>query len=555
MKKNEWLKMKKSSFIEGTLIATLAIVITKIFGMLYVIPFYATVGTKGSALYAYAYNIYVIFLDLSSAGIPVAMSKIIKEYNTLGQNEAKVRAYKLGKKIVTIISLTAFLLLFFLAEPIAYLILGELEGGNSIRDVGFVIRCVSFAILVIPYLSVTKGYLQGHNIINVSSVSQVIEQIVRIAIILGGSYLALNVFHLSLTTSVGIAVFGAFIGGLTAIMYIMVKIKNSKKELGLVKHRHKDKISNHEIVKKIISYAVPFIIIDIAINVYNFVDMVFISRTFVHLGYNAEVTEFVTTSVATWAPKIGMVVTSIAMGLTVSLIPNIVEAFTLKKWKVVEQRINKALQIILVTCLPMVVGISLLARPIWAIFYGDNPLGSSILAMSIITVLFFNLNIITNSTLQSLNKFKEVYLATLIGYLTNALLDIPLMLLFHRLGFIPFYGALAATIIGTSLSIFIALYKIKKEHKLKYKETVAMAKKLVFPTVLMSMIVIGLKMLIPVNYNSALSCIIYVAIISLAGAFIYLTITFKQKTLQAIFGQEYLAKIIKKLTFGKVSLD
>lgn len=555
MKKNEWLKMKKSSFIEGTLIATLAIVITKIFGMLYVIPFYATVGTKGSALYAYAYNIYVIFLDLSSAGIPVAMSKIIKEYNTLGQNEAKVRAYKLGKKIVTIISLTAFLLLFFLAEPIAYLILGELEGGNSIRDVGFVIRCVSFAILVIPYLSVTKGYLQGHNIINVSSVSQVIEQIVRIAIILGGSYLALNVFHLSLTTSVGIAVFGAFIGGLTAIMYIMIKIKNSKKELGLVKHRHKDKISNHEIVKKIISYAVPFIIIDIAINVYNFVDMVFISRTFVHLGYNAEVTEFVTTSVATWAPKIGMVVTSIAMGLTVSLIPNIVEAFTLKKWKVVEQRINKALQIILVTCLPMVVGISLLARPIWAIFYGDNPLGSSILAMSIITVLFFNLNIITNSTLQSLNKFKEVYLATLIGYLTNALLDIPLMLLFHKLGFIPFYGALAATIIGTSLSIFIALYKIKKEHKLKYKETVAMAKKLVIPTVLMSMMVIGLKMLIPVNYDSALSCIIYVAIISLVGAFIYLTITFKQKTLQTIFGQEYLAKIIKKLTFGKVSLD
>ena len=66
MKKNEWFKMKKSSFVEGTIIATLAIVIVKILGMLYVIPFYAMLTIQGSALYAYAYNIYVIFLDIST---------------------------------------------------------------------------------------------------------------------------------------------------------------------------------------------------------------------------------------------------------------------------------------------------------------------------------------------------------------------------------------------------------------------------------------------------------------------------------------------------------
>ena len=95
--------MKKSSFIEGTVIATFAIVITKILGMLYVIPFYAMVGVQGSALYAYAYNIYVIFLDISSAGLPVAISKIIKEYNTLGEMDAKVRAYRLGVKIISFV--------------------------------------------------------------------------------------------------------------------------------------------------------------------------------------------------------------------------------------------------------------------------------------------------------------------------------------------------------------------------------------------------------------------------------------------------------------------
>ena len=59
--KVKWLKMKKSSFVEGTFIATAAIIFVKILGMLYVIPFYAIVGTEGAALYAYAYNIYNIF--------------------------------------------------------------------------------------------------------------------------------------------------------------------------------------------------------------------------------------------------------------------------------------------------------------------------------------------------------------------------------------------------------------------------------------------------------------------------------------------------------------
>ena len=173
--KNEWFEVKKSSFLEGTIIATLAIVITKIMGMLYVIPFYAMVGEQGSALYAYAYNIYIIFLDISSAGLPIAISKIIKEYNTLKMYDAKMRAYKIGKRIITILSITIFVILFVFARTIATLILGELSGGNTIEDVTFVIRAVSFAILVIPYLSVSKGFLQGHNIINISSISQVIE--------------------------------------------------------------------------------------------------------------------------------------------------------------------------------------------------------------------------------------------------------------------------------------------------------------------------------------------------------------------------------------------
>lgn len=548
--------MKKSGFIEGTVIATAAIVITKILGMLYVIPFYAMIGIQGSALYAYAYNIYVIFLDISSAGLPVAISKIIKEYNTLGMMDAKVRAYRLGKKIINFVSIAAFIILFVFAEAIASLILGDLQGGNTIADVAFVIRCVSFAILVIPFLSVSKGYLQGHNIINVSSFSQVIEQVVRIAVILGGSYIALNILHLSLTTSVGIAVFGAFAGGLAAIMYILFNMRKHKKELSLSENVKKDKITDKEIIKKLISYAVPFIIIDVGVSVYNFVDMVLISRTMTGLGFDAATTEFITSSVSAWAGKISMVVNSIAMGLTVSLIPNIVEAFTLKKWELVESRLNKALQIILVTCIPMVLGISLLATPIWSVFYGTEQLelGGLVLAVYIFVSLFFNLYMVTSSTLQSLNKFKAVYFTTLLGYITNALLDVPFMLICNALGLEPFIGAILASVCGYSLSVFTALRVLKKEQKLKYGDTFKTLLKTLVPATVMVVVVLLLKMVVPVNYASKASCILYIAVISIIGAIVYLVIAYKQGLLDKVFGREYLNKIVKKITFGKINL-
>ena len=553
MKRNKWLKMKKSSFIEGTVIATLAIVITKILGMLYVIPFYAIIGVQGSALYAYAYNIYVIFLDISSAGLPVAISKIIKEYNTLGMMDAKVRAYKVAKKIISFISVAAFIVLFLFAGNLASLILGDLQGGNTISDVTFVIRCVSFAILVIPFLSVSKGYLQGHNIINVSSISQVIEQVVRIIVILGGSYLGLKVLNLSLTTSVGIAVFGAFAGGFAAMLYIFINMRKNKKELSLEEVEKKDDISNREILKKIISYALPFIIIDVAVSLYNFIDMVLISRTMGYLGYDAATTEFVTSSVATWANKINVIVNSVAMGLTVSLIPNIVEAFTLKKWSLVEKRLNKAIQIILVTCIPMVLGISFLAKPIWNIFYGNSnlELGSIVLGVSIFGALFYNIYMITSMTLQSLNKFKAVYFTTFLGYLTNAFLDVPLMLLCQHLNLQPFIGALLASILGYSLASFGALIILRKHHHLKYHESYKMFAKILVPSFCMMLAVFFVARLCPISYNSRTSCIFYVFLTSVSGAIVYLFIAYKMKILDNVFGKEYLDRIIRKLTFNK----
>lgn len=100
--------MKKNSFIEGALISTIGIVLCKILGLLYVIPFRAIVGVEGSVLYGYAYTIYSVFAGLSSNGIPSAMSKTVSEYNTLGYYNSQERAYKIGKYIINGIGIVSF---------------------------------------------------------------------------------------------------------------------------------------------------------------------------------------------------------------------------------------------------------------------------------------------------------------------------------------------------------------------------------------------------------------------------------------------------------------
>lgn len=544
MKKNA---LKKSSFVEGTLIATLAIVFTKILGMVYVIPFYAIVGVQGSALYSYAYIIYNIFLDISSAGLPIAISKIINEYNTLNMMDAKLRAYRIGKRMMLYIAVSIFIILMVFAPQIARALLGDLKGGNTVSDVSFAIRCVSFAILVVPFLSVEKGYLQGHKIIKVSSISQILEQVIRIAIILGGSYLVIKVFNKSVTLAVGVAVLGAFFGGIVAYLYVRHSVNKNKGVLGIDKEYKKDDVTNKVILKKIFSYAIPFIIINIVSSLYNFIDMTLLLRTIKYLKFSTQDVEFITSAVATWAPKINMIVTSLAMGMSTSFIPTMVSAYTMKKWDEVNNKFNQAIQILLLVSIPMTIGLSLLSSEVWAMFYKPSINGSYILALNVFTGLAINIYMISSSALQGLNKFKIVYLSTIAGFVTNAILDVPLMLLYSKIGIPPFLGAVTSSIIGYTLSIIIIFIALHKECNLRYKNTFKVLLKLIVPITFMILFVLIGMHFIPVNLNSKLSCVIYVCLNAIIGGTVYLVITYKMGIFNYVLGDSYVNKFKKKI--------
>lgn len=539
--------MKKSSFIEGTIIASCAIVITKLLGVIYVIPFYSIIGERGGALYSYAYNIYNLFLNISVAGIPVAISKIISEYNTLEYFGAKEKAYKIGRNLVIIISFLCFLLLFCFSTKVSYIIIGNISGGNSIEDISFVIKSVSLCLLIIPFLSVTRGYLQGHKFISPTSTSQIIEQIVRISVILIGSYLVINVLHKDITFGVGVATLGAFFGGVFAYIYLKIKINYNNSLFNKDNNKENVNIKSSVIIKKIVSYALPIIIISIVTNVYSMTDLTLVIRGLSQIGYSAIDAETISSIISTWGAKICMIVSAIAVGLSISLVPNMVCSYVKNDILETNRRFTQAVNIILVVALPLTLGISLLSHQIYTLFYGYSEYGVIILKYLSFTSFFASLHMVMNMALQGINKYKIIYINTIVGFLINALLDIPLIKIFNNIGIYPYYGAITATTIGYTVSFIIILISLKKEMHFDYSQITLILKKIVFPLTIMTLILFILNCLIRVNYSNRLAQIPIIILYTLLGGFIYLYLIYKNSALISVFGIDYLENIRIKI--------
>lgn len=520
-------KLKKNTFLEGAFIATFCIFLSKFLGIIYVIPFYNMIGEKGGTLYGYAYNIYNVFLTISTAGIPLAISKLTSEYNTLKMEDKKIRSYIIASKIIKFFAIVSFLICFIFAKELSNLIIGTLEGGNTIEDVTFVIRIISFALLVIPFLSIKRGYLQGHRYIKEPSWSQVIEQFVRIFVILAGCYLTIYVFKSSVKYAVGISVFAACIAGVVTYLYLSKVIRQNKSQIGLNKEVKSNKENDKEIIKKIITYSIPFIIINLANTLYSSVDMILVIKTLPKLGFTAANTEFISSVITTWGVKFNTILSSIATGLIISLIPNAVHDNVENNNKGVNDNFNKCLKIILLIVTPLSIFISQMSESFWNVFYGASTYGHMIIKYTIIITIFDCLYMVTNSLVQSINREKIIYISIIVGLLTNLVLDIPFMYLFSYFKLPAFYGATTATLIGFMVSNSISFIYLNKRLHFNYKETLKIVPRFIFSSILLIVILKLYKMFVPMENLTRLGHLLIIASSGIIAGGIYLLLNYK----------------------------
>ena len=539
--------MKRTGFLAGAAISVIGIVICKVIGLVYVIPFYAIIGTQGGALYSYAYSIYNVFLNLATSGIPVAMSKVVSEYNEMKFYNTKERVFKIGLKVISILCVISFLVLFIFAPEVANMIIGGVEGGNSTEDVAMVIRVISTAVLVVPFLSVSKGYLQGHKIMQVSSIADILEQLARVIVILAGSFLTLKVFNLSLNTAVGVAVFGATVGALVAYFYVFLKIKKAK---DLKRHEKatlaEKKITDKDLIRKIIFYAMPFVVISLLQSVYVLVDVFTVVKGLVGLGYTTAISENVVSVIQTWGSKLNMIVMSISTGIITSLIPTIASAWAVKNIKEVNGKITQALQSLFLVVIPLSVGISFMSSAVWTVFYGYDELNSSIFKLLILSQIPLSICSVMVNTNQTMNNTKATVTALGGSLIFKILLNVPFMHLFSFLGLESYYATITLNIlIDTTASIYL-LRKVKKETNINYLQTIRTLIKVVMCTLIMILGLSIMNLFIPSYSVNRFGSILYIILYGIVGMVIYFFVAYKSNTISDIVGKDFVNKILSK---------
>lgn len=535
-----------SKLLRGTFILTLGTMISKALGLFYVIPFNMIVGKEGTILYQYSYVAYTIVISIATAGIPLAVSKFISKYNAMGEYGVSRRLFKSGLLVMTCTGVVCFLAMYFLAPFLAEINIPEDDLDSSVKDVTTVIRAVSFAVIVVPVMSLIRGFFQGHESMGPSAVSQVVEQIVRIIFMLAGAAAVLYVFKGDIATAVSISTFAAFvgaIGGLAVLIYYWVKRKKHFNSMLDEDKQQITDISLGSMYKEILISAAPFVFVGIANPLFQFIDTITFNRAMAVVGLSA-VSETQLNAFNYQTHKIVIIPVSLATAFSMTLVPMITRAFVSGDQKSVNHNLNQAFQILLFITLPATIGLSVLAEPVYRLFYGttDLALGTEVLRLYAPVAILFSLYAVTAAILQGINEQRFTVLSLLVGLLVKLSLNMPLIERWEA------NGAILATALGYSAAIIINIFVIKVFAQYPFRLVLRRSVLIIGFTFLMYVgaeIVYKLLGLF-LKPESVISSLLMVGIVGLAGGLLYIYLAYRSKLVYLLLG-ERAASIKRKL--------
>lgn len=534
-----------SKLLRGTFILTLGTFISKFLGLFYVIPFFALVGKEGTALYNYAYIPYTIFISIATAGIPASVSKFISKYNSIEEYAVGRRLFKSGLILMAISGVVSFILLYISAPLIASAVIKDnADFLSRHEDVITVIRAVSFALIIIPFMSIIRGYFQGHQSMGPTAVSQVVEQIVRIAFVLAGAFVVLKVMHGSLVTAVSFSVFAALIGGLgglAVLLWYWYKRKPYLDEL-LLQDKGTVEVSVKEIYKEILLYSIPFVLVGIANPLFQFIDQLTFNSTMLSIGVAGKEAEYAFSILNFQSHKLVIIPVSLATAFSLSLVPAITKSFTEQDRAGLNRQLNQTFQVLMFLTLPAAVGLSLLAEPMYTVFYEHDTLGAEVLRAYAPVAMLFALYAVTAAILQGIDAQKFNILSLLVGILIKLSINIPLIKMMET------KGAILATALGYGVAILINLLVIKHFSKYRFRLVVRRGLLIIIFTAIMYFVTkltyTGVSLFLSPDVK--MEALLQVIICALVGAGLYFYLGMRSRLMNFLFGNR-VDKIKQKL--------
>lgn len=527
-----------NKILKGTLLLTGASFISKFLGMIYVIPFNAFVGSYGVELYYYAYNPYTILLGVSTVGIPMAVSKVVSKYNSLGYYDVGLRVLRSSMVLMSITGLLSFLFLFFSSEWLAARFIYSEEYGSNLADVKKVMQMVSFALLIIPSMSVLRGFFQGNQRMEPTAISQVVEQIVRIAFILISAYIIVRLFHGNVVTAVSLATFAAFIGALASALVLFTFWQKTKAKRAEKIKTQQDtlNVTTKELLIELISYAGPFVLVGITIPLYQAVDTFLFNKAMVIGGYG-DISGLSLAVINFNAHKLIIIPVTLATGLSLTIVPALTASYIKQDYTTLKKQINQALQIVILLVVPAVVGLSSLAYEAYGSLYGmeNLDLTSNLLAWYAPVALFFALYTVAAAVLQGINEQRFALISLVVGFIVK--LSLNSVMIHHFAG----VGSILTTGIAVMVAVILNLWRIHYVLGFSYKQTakrslfVVIFSLVMWGAIILTKLLVGLVLPLETSRNAN---IIMLAIGIIVGGIVYLFLAYKSTLLDHVLGDK-----------------
>lgn len=344
------------------MILGVAALLSKIMGSVYTVVLQNVIGDRGMGLYQMAYPIYATLLILSTAGVPVAVSKFVSEHAAVGDIEGAHRIYRVSLWLLTVIGVVCATVLFAFAPTFA--------GLSGDPKAVYAIRAIAPALLVVPALSTMRGYFQGWQVMNPTAVSQVVEQLVRVVTILAGAYAVLH-FGFGDSAGAAAAAFGAVSGGaagLCVMGYFLWRMRRARaaapRRVAVPARSRHASLSTFAILRKLVYYSIPVSLGALVVPLTSNVDALTVTNLLkLHGAAQAAATsEF--GLLAGRAAKLMMFPAALAGSIGVALLPSISESSALRDDSETSRRILLGMRITTLFALPAAVGLFVLAKPV-----------------------------------------------------------------------------------------------------------------------------------------------------------------------------------------------